>query len=206
LAIGILIATSGGGEPVTIREISTTTRAAPTTTRVLNTTPLPLPSNKTTSTTTSTTSTTSTSTLPPVPAVADAGEDLAVDAGGPVMLAAIELSDHDQSVVWRQISGPDVTDGRGRLIGAEVMFVAPIYPTTLLFDVIVTGRGGDVAKDDLRIDVYEQADRALFVDGLDGTNDGDGSRELPLRDLSVALAQAERLERVRRIRRGLDQA
>ncbi len=39
--------------------------------------------------------------------------------------------------------------------------------------------------------MFEQAGRALFVDGVDGSNDGDGSRAEPFRDLSVALETAE---------------
>ncbi len=195
LVAGIAAITTGGGdESVATRQVSTTSSAAPTTTRVLTTTPPPLPATTTTSTTTSTTSSTSTTTtssLPPVPAVANAGDDLAVDADATVTLTALDLSDQHQSIVWRQVAGPDVTDGRDRLIGAEVTFVAPSRPTTLRFTVTVTGRGGDAVNDDVRVDVYEQADRALFVDGVDGSNGGDGSRAQPYRDLSTAISAAE---------------
>ena len=70
--------------------------------------------------------------------------------------------------------------------------MAPPQPVTLRFELAVTGRGGDVAKDELRVDVFEQAGRALFVDFVGGSNDGDGSRARPLRDLSVALETADR--------------
>jgi hypothetical protein len=189
----IVIAVRGDGDTVTTGPGSTT--SAPTTTRVLTTTPPPLPSTTTSSTTTSTsttsTSTPSSSTSPPAAPVANAGDDLAVDFGAPVTLTARNLSEENQSVVWRQVAGPDVTNGRGRLIGKQAIFEAPSQPATLLFNVAVTGRGGDVATDDLRIDVYEQADRALFVDGVGGSNSGDGSRAAPYRDLAAAIAEAE---------------
>ena len=192
----IVIAVRGGSDTVTTGPGSTS--SSTTTTRVLTTTPPPLPSSTTSSTTTSTstTSTSSTtsstsSTSPPAAPVANAGDDLAVDFGAPVTMTAQNLSEENQSVVWRQIAGPDVTNGRGRLIGKQAIFEAPSQPATLLFNVTVTGRGGDVATDDLRIDVYEQADRALFVDAIDGSNSGDGSRANPYRELAAALAQAE---------------
>jgi hypothetical protein len=194
LVAGIAVATRGGGSESTAPSSTTATTLATTSTRVLATTPVPLPptTTSTTSTTsTTTTSTTTTTTVPPAPAVANAGADLAVDAGGEVRLTALDLSEANQSVVWRQISGPDVTAGNGRLLGRSVTFPAPTQPVTLRFELSVTGRGGDVAKDDLRVDVFEQARRALFVDGVDGSNDGDGSRAEPFRDLSVALETAE---------------
>ncbi len=195
LIAGIAVATrGGGGEPVARPIVTTATTSATTSTRVLQTTPVPLPpttTSTTSSTTTTSTSTTTTTTVPPVPAVANAGDDLAVDAASEVRLTAVDLSEANQSVVWSQVGGPDVTAGRGRLLGRSVTFPAPPQPVTLRFELAVTGRGGDVAKDELRIDVFEQAGRALFVDGVGGSNDGDGSRARPLRDLSVALELAE---------------
>jgi hypothetical protein len=193
LIAGLIAVARGGGDDAPITAQATTSSVTPTT-RVLTTSPIPLPSTTTTSTSTSTTSstsTTTTSTTPPAPAVADAGADLAVDAGGAVTLTALDLSDANQSVVWRQVGGPDVTDGRGRLVGAEATFDAPGSPTTLRFEMSVTGRGGDVATDDLRVDVYEQADRVLFVDGVAGSKSGDGSRDRPYRDLSAAISEAD---------------
>src|SRR5690606_11161793 len=64
-------------------------------------------------------------------------------------------------------------------------------PATLSFDVVVTGRAGDVARDDLRIDVLQEADAALFVDPAGGSDDGDGSRDRPFRSLARALDAAD---------------
>jgi hypothetical protein len=192
--IAVVLFNDGDGS-VTTKPGTTLSNSLPTTTRVLTTTPILLPTTTlvtTTTTTTSTTSTTTTTTTPaPIAAVANAGDDLAVDVGQIVNLAALDLSEQNQSVVWRQVAGPDVTDGRERLVGAAAVFTAPPRPTTLRFEVSVTGRGGDVATDDLRVDVYEQADRALFVDGVDGSGSGDGTRQRPYRDLAAAVAEAE---------------
>ncbi len=103
-------------------------------------------------------------------------------------LTAIELSEPNQSVVWRQLAGPDVTDGAGMLRGNDATFTAPDSPTGLLFRVDVTGRGGDVAIDEVRVDVFEDADESVFVHGAEGSDDGDGSRERPFRTLQRAIA------------------
>jgi hypothetical protein len=185
LVAGIAVATRGGGDdaaPATTRAV-TTTVAPPTTATSTTTTTT---TTTTTSTSTSTTSTTTT-TLPPLPAVANAGDDQVLDAGADVTLAAIDLSEPNQSVVWRQTGGPDLLDGAGQLLGAEVSFTAPVRPATVWFEVSVTGRGGDVATDDLRLDFFEDAAAAIFVDGANGSDDADGSREQPLRSLARAL-------------------
>src|SRR5690606_32277776 len=121
---------------------------------------------------------------------ADAGDDRSVDADADVDLVALGLTEENQSVVWRQTAGPDVTDGSGRLLGAEVTFRSPGRPTTLGFEMVVTGRGGDIARDELRIDVFHAADAALFVDAVGGTDDGDGTRDRPFRTLGRAVAAA----------------
>ena len=121
--------------------------------------------HETTTTTSSTSTTTSRRRRLPLPPVANAGEDLAVDVSNDVTLTAIELSEPNQSIVWRQVGGPDVTDGAGRLRGNDATFLAPGEPSTLFFEVDVTGRGGEVETDDLRIDVFEDADQTVFVDG-----------------------------------------
>ena len=184
LIAGIIViaARAGGGD--------STTPPASTSSTPVTTTPAPMPppptaSTSSTSTTTST-STTST-TLVPQDAVADAGADLAVSYDADVSLAAQNLSEPDQSVVWRQVGGPDVTDGRGRLIGPEVTFRAPNRPTTFLFEMTVTGRAGDEATDDLRVDVYEEADRTVFVDGATGSDSGNGTPDRPYRTLARGL-------------------
>ncbi|MDW3212556.1 MAG: hypothetical protein R8G01_01045 [Ilumatobacteraceae bacterium] len=187
-AVIVLVARSGGGDSVAVDDGVTTTldETAPTTS------PIPLPATTTVTSTTTTTSTTSTSTtstttLPPLPPVANAGDDLAADAGSDVVLTAIEMSEPNQAIVWRQIGGPDVTDGAGRLRGNDASFAAPASPSTLYFELDVTGRGGEVVTDELRIDVFEDASRAVFVDGDGGDDAGDGSRDLPFRTLVRAL-------------------
>ena len=123
----------------------------------------------------------------PIPPVANAGDDRAVDVSRDVTLTAIELSEPNQSVVWRQVGGPDVTDGARRLRGNDATFLAPGEPSTLFFEVDVTGRGGEVETDDLRIDVFEDADQTVFVDGAAGDDGNDGSRGRPFRSLRRAL-------------------
>ena len=161
--------------------ISTTSTVSPATTTTAATT-------STTSTTTTTTTSTSTTTIAPLPANSNGGDDQAVDAGAEVTLTAIELSEPGQSLVWWQLAGPDVTAGEGRLRGNDAMFVAPDRPTTLRFRLDVTGRAGDVASDEVRVHVFEEADRAVFVDASDGDDANDGSAERPLRTLSKAAA------------------
>ena len=184
---------SGGDGSVATMPGTSVGDTSPTTTRVLTTTPVPLPTTTlATTTSTSTTSTTTTSTtLAPIPAVANAGDDLAVDVGQVVNLNALDLSEANQSVVWNQIAGPDVTDGRGRMVGAAAVFTAPNRPTTLRFEVSVTGRAGDVVTDDVRVDVFERADQALFVDAVNGSATGNGTRQRPFRDLGAAITVAE---------------
>ena len=121
LIAGIAVAVlSGGDGSVTTKPGGTLEDTIPSTTRVLTTTPVLLPAtipiDTTTTSTTSTTSTSTTSAAPVAP-VANAGDDLAVDAGQFVNLTMLDLSEPNQSVVWRQVAGPDVTDGRGRLVG-----------------------------------------------------------------------------------------
>jgi hypothetical protein len=189
LVLGLVVVFArGGDDEVSIAPGTTVAATAP----ALTTTPIPLPATttSTTSTTSTTTTTTTTTTTPPVPAVANAGDDLIVNAAVDVELAAVDLSEDDQSVVWRQTGGPDVTNGTGRLLGAAVTFRSPGRPATLRFEVVVTGRGGDVARDDLRVDVVQEADAALFVDAANGSDDGDGTRERPYRTLARALDEA----------------
>lgn len=189
IAAVIVFVARSGDENVAVDVGTSTTLddTAPTTSPI----PLPATTSTTSSTTTSTTSTTSTTTstttLAPLAPVANAGDDQAVDAGADVVLTANDMSEPNQAVVWRQVGGPDVTDGAGRLRGNEARFAAPESPSTLLFELSVTGRGGDVVTDDLRVDVYEDADRAVFVDGDDGDDANDGSRERPFRSLVRAL-------------------
>jgi hypothetical protein len=190
LVAGIVVSVRGGGGDEQIATDTgapvTTTLPAATTIPAATTTP-PTTVTATTTSTTTTTSTSTTTTVPPDPAVADAGADLVASFGQEVTLAALNMSHPDQSVVWRQVGGPDVTEGVGQLLGAERTFVAPTAPATLLFEVDVTGLGADVATDDLRIDVFEDAATAVFVDGERGDDGGDGSRERPFKTFAKAL-------------------
>jgi hypothetical protein len=186
LVIGLIVVFTGGGDGDLVAIDPGTTLVTGSTEPSLTTTPIVLdPSATTTTTSTTSTSTTST-TAPPLPAFADAGEDLVADAGSLVTLAALDLSEENQSVVWRQMAGPDVTETRGRLLGAEVQFSAPERPATLLFEVTVTGRGGDQAIDELRVDVLLDSGAAVFVDVSSGSDSGNGTMERPFRTLSRA--------------------
>lgn len=151
----------------------------------------------TTSTSTTTTTTSTTTTLPStVEAVADAGPDLAVDAGEVVTLEALAVTEGAgaDEVMWRQLSGPDVTAGVGALGGTAVSFGAPDDVVTLEFELAVTS--GDrpatapEAVDTVTVRVFEQADAAIFVDAELGDDAGDGSIDSPLRSLVEAARRA----------------
>lgn len=151
----------------------------------------------TTTTSTTTTSTSTTTTLPePVDAVADAGPDLAVDAGGVATLQAVAVTEgaEDDEVMWRQTGGPDVTAGVGALGGRAVSFGAPDDVVTLEFElVVVSGTRAATAPeavDALTVRVFEQADAAVFVDAERGDDAGDGSMESPVRSLVEASRRA----------------
>jgi hypothetical protein len=150
-------------------------------------------------TTAATTSTTATSTtLPaPVPAVADAGPDLVVASGEVVTLSALDATEgaDDESIVWRQTVGPDVTSGVGALGGRVVSFGAPADVVTLEFELVVSS--GDPAAtspeavDAIVVRVFEDADRLLFVDGERGDDTAIGSMEVPLRSIGAAALMAD---------------
>ncbi len=144
------------------------------------------------------TTTITTTTLPePVDAVADAGPDLAVSSGGVVTLTAVGVTEgaDDESVTWRQTSGPDVTAGVGALGGRSVSFGAPDDVVTLEFELVVTS--GDRAAtapeavDGLVVRVFDDAERMVFVDGDRGDDAGVGSMEAPLRTIGAAALAAD---------------
>ena len=149
-----------------------------------------------TSSTVATTSTTSTvattSTLPdPASLIADAGPDLAVDAGGVVTLEAAAITEgaDNDDVQWRQIDGPDVTGGVGALGGSTVSFGAPDDVTTLRFELVVdNGELADepTSADELTVRIFEDADAAVFVDGASGDDAAEGTMEAPLRTIGAA--------------------
>ena len=159
--------------------------------------PTSAPSTVVETTSTSTTTTSTTTTLPaPVEAVADAGPDLAVDAGAVVTLEALAVTEGaaDDEVMWRQIAGPDVTAGVEALGGPAVSFGAPDQVVTLQFELTVLS--GDRAAtapeavDAITVRVFEEADAAVFVDAERGDDASDGSIESPVRSLVEAARRA----------------
>ncbi|NND73894.1 MAG: hypothetical protein HKN44_02705, partial [Ilumatobacter sp.] len=149
-------------------------------------------STSTSSTSTTSSSTSTTSTTLPIAAVADAGPDLAVDRDTPFTLTAVGLAAEtpDEAVRWTQTAGPDVTGGTGSLSGPVVVAPAPADVTTLSFRLDVAGTDG-VATDDVVVRVFEDADRAIFVDGERGDDTNDGSLAAPLRTVAQAVAVAD---------------
>ncbi|MFZ9040923.1 MAG: hypothetical protein ACO225_04515 [Ilumatobacteraceae bacterium] len=192
LVAGLVVLSSGESDQAVVVVPSTVDvrvgTSEPRTTPPVTTTPTPLPVITSTTSTTSTTDPLAPTTTVFAPAVAEAGEDRMVDVGEDVALVAVDLSEPNQSVVWRQITGPDVTGGTGRLIGAAVGFVAPDRPATLTFEMVVTGRAGDTALDMVRVDVFADSSAAVFVDVSGGADSGDGSRERPFRSIAAAVA------------------
>jgi hypothetical protein len=186
----IAIASGGNGDSVATDEATTIPVDDVISSVPLTTTPIPVPPSSTTTSTSTTTTTTTSTTQPPALAVANAGDDLAVDTAAEFALAAFDLSDENQSVVWTQIEGPPVIAEGARLVGVEVVLTAPSRPAMLMFEVGVTGRGGELVTDQIRVDVFEDADRAVFVDGMAGSADGDGSRERPYDRITVGLQTA----------------
>ncbi|MCH9834375.1 hypothetical protein K0U83_01875, partial [bacterium] len=151
------------------------------------------------STTALTTTTMATSTTLPVPvtAVADAGPDLVVTSGEVVTLSALDVTDgvDDESIVWRQTVGPDVTSGIGALGGRVVSFGAPVDVVTLEFELVVSSAGraatAPKAVDSVAVRVFEDADRSLFVDGERGDDAAIGSMDFPLRSIGAAALMAD---------------
>ena len=186
LLIGIIAAVltrdpSSATVPTTFSTVATTTSSVPA---------------PTTAATTSTIATTTT--LPrPVDAVADAGPDLAVSAGRVVTLTALDATEgaDDDSIMWRQTAGPDVTSGVGALGGRVVSFGAPADVVTLEFDLVISS--GDRAAtapeavDALVVRVFDDAERMLFVDGEAGDDAATGTMDAPLRSVGAAAQGAD---------------
>jgi hypothetical protein len=131
------------------------------------------------------------STTVPIVANADAGSDLAVDQGSEFRLIASDLAPGtpNAAVRWTQTDGPDATAGVGSLRGAEAVAIAPDDVATLAFTLEVAGTDG-VATDDVIVRVFEDASRAVFVDGAAGTDAGDGSMGAPFKSIAAAAAAA----------------
>jgi hypothetical protein len=167
--------------------------AAPSTvlpTSVLATEPATTTTTEATTTTVASTTTTPSTTVP-LPANAEAGEDLLVDRTIEFMLVAANLAEGtpNAAVRWTQTAGPDVTAGVGSLRGAEAVAIAPANVSTLAFTLEVAGTDG-VATDDVIVRVLEDADQAVFVDGERGDDGAVGSIGAPFRSLAAAVQSA----------------
>jgi hypothetical protein len=167
--------------------------SVPTTFSTVVTTTVPAPSTVATTSTVVTTTTVPT----PVSAVADAGPDLVVSAGDVVTLSALEVTEgaEDESIIWRQTAGPDVTAGVGALGGRDVSFGAPADVVTVEFELVVTSgeraATAPEAVDALVVRVFEDAEALLFVDGERGDDAAVGSMDAPLRTIGAAALAAE---------------
>ncbi|MFT4657275.1 MAG: hypothetical protein ACI8V4_001447 [Ilumatobacter sp.] len=171
------------------------TSAIPATSPVVSTTlaATVAPSTQPATSTTTTTLPKPTTTLPIlVEAIADAGPDLAVNAGEVVTLEALAVTEGsgDDEIVWRQTAGPDVTAGVGALGGQTVSFGAPDDVVTLEFELVVGSGGREAtapeATDDLIVRVFEDVAAAVFVDGATGDDAAAGTMEAPLRTIAAA--------------------
>ena len=89
---------------------------------------------------------------------------------------------------WTQVSGPDVTGGIGRFVGATPTFVAPPEVSTLFFDLTVNDGHGESPADSIQINVFEPTGFKIFVDRNSGSDEvGDGSREMPYASIVYAV-------------------
>ena len=125
-------------------------------------------------------------------ALADAGLDIDAARGGRVRLDGTASRDPDSETLeydWRQVHGPDVTDGAGSLAGAKPVFDAPNAVSTIVFELRVSD-GAVSGPDRVQVNVLDDPDRAIFVDGDLGSDDGDGTRSRPLRTIAHALTAA----------------
>ncbi len=152
--------------------------------------PITEPATTTTEATTTTVASTTTtpSTTVPLPAVAEAGDDLLVDRAVEFKLVATNVAEGtpNAAIRWTQTAGPDVTAGVGSLRGAEAVAIAPPNVSTLAFTLEVAGTDG-VATDDVVVRVLEDADQAVFVDGERGDDAADGTIGTPFRSLAAAV-------------------
>jgi hypothetical protein len=125
-------------------------------------------------------------------AVPNAGADQDVERGAPVTLSAAGSSDPDGDALtftWTQIWGPDVTGGSGTFTGESPSFQAPVVVSTLVFLLEADdGNGLSGEADTVQVQILENLDGAVFVDGDGGSDaDGTGSRSNPYATLSGAL-------------------
>lgn len=124
-------------------------------------------------------------------AVAQAGEEMTVARNTQVNLDASGSSDPDGDTLsyqWVQTFGPDVTGGAGELSGVTPGFTAPFGVSTLSFELRVSDGNGSPATDSVQVNVLENTEGAIFVDGDNGSDDsGDGARGNPFATISFAV-------------------
>ncbi len=128
---------------------------------------------------------------PNVPPVADAGADLEVSLGVEVVLdgkASFDVEDAALTYTWTQVAGPDVTDGASTLSGVTPSFVTEEVGT-LRFSLVVSD-GEDVSEPaEVRVQVLERVNAAIFVDGAAGDDKaGTGSPTAPFATLGRAVS------------------
>jgi hypothetical protein len=121
----------------------------------------------------------------PVPAVADAGENLDASFGESVTLDPSASSGGDLTFTWTQIAGPSV----GSLSGSAPVFEAPAEVVWLEFELAVSG-GGGTDRDTVAILVLEDRNHAFFV--APGGDDGNpGTRTAPFATIQAAMDFAD---------------
>jgi len=122
---------------------------------------------------------------------ASAGEDLVTARAVQVTLDGSQSTSSAGAALsyeWRQVRGPDVTDGSGRLTGAAPAFTAPVSVDTLSFELRVSAGGTTSAPATVRVNVLEHDGDAFFVDGDSGSDsDGDGSMSNPFASIAHAI-------------------
>lgn len=125
--------------------------------------------------------------------VANAGADVHVSEGFMATLDGSGSSDADGkplTYTWRQTSGPDVTGGKGTLSGPTPTFPAPDAVESLVFQLTVNNGSATSAPDTVVVNVLEDAAKAYFVDGDNGSDaTGDGTQGKPFATIAHALSQ-----------------
>ncbi len=142
-------------------------------------------------------SATATPPTPPTPIVgtptADAGVDQDVATGSMVTLDGSGSADPQNdpvTYIWTQTIGPDVTSGSGNLTGEAPSFTAPVNNvSTVQFSLVVSNGTNSSSTDSVQINVMEDPNNALFVDGDNGNDiTGTGSRSNPFASIGTALS------------------